>query len=451
VRVVHAVGWYFPESSGGTEVYVDALARNLRAFGVDSSILAASADGQSAAYRWAEVPVDRYPVPAATRREIVDAVPHARFSEFADRLRAQNADVYHQHSWTRGCGLPHLAEAKRLGLKTVVTVHVPSVMCLRGTMMLNGLQACDGKVDVGRCSECWGTSRGVPRTMAAWLGRNPATAGALARLLPESRFQTALLTPGLVARRQTELAALVRNADRIVAVCRWLFEALTLNGVPERKLLYCPQGIDAPSGVRRPARPVGEHRPFRIGFLGRWDPVKGVDVLVAAFSRLPRTVSAELVIHALPGDSGYEQQVRALALADPRIRFAGPVPRDDVFSTLAGFDVLAVPSLWLETGPLVVLEAFAAGTPVLGSNLGGIAELVEPNVSGTLLPAGDVTAWGEAIAALISSPAAVRGRLIPPVPSSSRRIAEDISALYRELVGPTHVSANDASLAHQNG
>ena len=43
---------------------------------------------------------------------------------------------------------------------------------------------------------------------------------------------------------------------------------------------------------------------------------------------------------------------------------------------MANFDLLAVPSQWMETGPIVVLEAHAVGTPVLGANLGGIAELV---------------------------------------------------------------------------
>src|SRR5204862_1477975 len=98
-----------------------------------------------------------------------------------------------------------------------------------------------------------------------------------------------------------------------------------------------------------------------------------------------------------PGDASYEQEVRDLAGADQRIQFAAPVQRPDVLRTVAGFDLLAVPSLVMETGPLVVLEAFAAGTAVIGSNLGGIAELVEPETSGRLVRAGDVEAWSRAI------------------------------------------------------
>ncbi|NJO50341.1 MAG: glycosyltransferase family 4 protein [Leptolyngbyaceae cyanobacterium RM2_2_4] len=65
-----------------------------------------------------------------------------------------------------------------------------------------------------------------------------------------------------------------------------------------------------------------------------------------------------------------------------------------------GFDVLAVPSQWLETGPVVVLEAHAHGLPVVGSDLGGIAEKVTHGVDGLLVAAGDPAAWAEAFARL---------------------------------------------------
>ncbi len=64
------------------------------------------------------------------------------------------------------------------------------------------------------------------------------------------------------------------------------------------------------------------------------------------------------------------------------------------------YDVLAVPSQWLETGPLVVMEAFAAGVPVLGSNLGGIGELVTSGVDGLLVEPASIVAWRTALEAL---------------------------------------------------
>jgi glycosyltransferase involved in cell wall biosynthesis len=443
-RVVHSLGWYFPESSGGTEVYVDALARHLTSEGVESQVVAAT-DSFASDYVWGDVPVHRYAVPPATSQEVTDALPHERFAEFDTWLRSQRADIYHQHSWTRGCGLPHLTLAKELGFKTVLTVHVPNVICLRGTMMLDGERACDGKIDLERCTQCWGTSKGVPRFVGNWQARNPSTSETLGSLLPNSRLQTALLLPRFVARRQQELKRIADVADRVVAVCRWLYDALLLNGFPREKLVYCAQGIEAQQGFQPRVKNEPANRPFRIGYLGRWDPVKGVHILVEAFRQLSPSIDAELIVHALPGDHVYEQSVRSRAEGISRIRIAEPLTRHEIFPALAGFDLLAVPSLWLETGPLVVLEAFAAGTPVLGADLGGIAELVRPGVNGWLVRPDDAEAWCRAIADHVPS---ARLHRVSSQPRSSSDVAQETGRLYQGLTGaPLTIPSSRSSWA----
>ena len=96
---------------------------------------------------------------------------------------------------------------------------------------------------------------------------------------------------------------------------------------------------------------------------------------------------------------------------------------------------MVVPSRWLETGPLVVLEAFAAGTPVLGARLGGIAELVSDRVDGVLMPPEDPGAWASAIAAIAAAPeqvARLRAGIIPP--RTLDDVARDMAGLYRTLL-----------------
>jgi len=429
LTVVHSLGWYFPEASGGTEVYVDGLARALAAHGIRSEILAASASGAPATYDWNGSVVHRFPVPDAARADVVERRAHARFDEFAGWLESREADIYHQHSWTRGCGLPHLRWAKAIGLPTVLTVHVPSPVCVRGTMMLRGQEACDGVIDVARCTECWGTLRGVPADLAAWQARNPDLSNRMGAMVPDSRLRTALRTPALVAGHRAELLAAAQEADRVVAVCGWLYDALAANGIPPAKLACCRQGAPIAPARRASARQAG---PFRIGFLGRWDPAKGIHVIVDAVRRLPPAHDLELVVHALPGVDAYEQDVRRAAAGDPRIVFAGPVPRDGIAAALHGIDALAVPSICLETGPMVVLEAFAAGVPVIGSNLGGIAELVQEGQNGWLVPHADADAWPRALVrAMAEAPA-----LHVASPRTVADVAAETSALYRELCEP---------------
>jgi glycosyltransferase involved in cell wall biosynthesis len=446
LKVAHALGWYFPDSTGGTEVYVESLARHLIEFGVASQIAAPARQGDrgDSRYTWNGMPVYRYPVPASTPEELAHRLPPGHFPEFDRWLAAQDCDVYHQHTLMCGCELAQLRSARALGLRTVVTIHVPGDVCLRGTMLLDGVRPCDGRVDVERCTSCWGPSRGIPSIMARWEAGHPSISTKLARWLPDTPLRTALLTPAAVVRRQQELLEIHTLADRVIAVCRWLYDALLRNGFPAEKLVYCPQGID----LARPLPPGPEPSPtppgLRIGFLGRWERVKGIHVLVRAFRRMPRDVGAELIVHGVPADRRYEREVRALAEGDERIHIRPPVPRAEIMQTLAGFDFLAVPSLWMETGPLVVLEAFAAGVPVIGSNLGGIAELVEPGVNGVLVPPGDTDAWQRTLTTLGDATRARSFWRIPP-PRSGRQVAADVARVYYELVAGEAQSRSRAS------
>lgn len=102
---------------------------------------------------------------------------------------------------------------------------------------------------------------------------------------------------------------------------------------------------------------------------------------------------------------------------------------------MQSYDLVAIPSRCLETGPLVVLEAFAAGTPVLGARLGGIAELVTHNVDGILIPPDDPSAWAVVIGSLAAAPEQIEGLRwgIRP-PRTMKDAAAEMAALYRELL-----------------
>jgi glycosyltransferase involved in cell wall biosynthesis len=86
-------------------------------------------------------------------------------------------------------------------------------------------------------------------------------------------------------------------------------------------------------------------------------------------------------------------------------------------------DILAVPSTWYETGPFVVLEAHAAGIPVVGSDLGGIAERVTHGQDGLLFPTGDAKALADILLQLWRDPA----RLNALRPGASVRTISDVA------------------------
>lgn len=427
---------------GGTEIYLTGLVRELRGHGIFSRIIAPLGPEVADGYEFDGTVVRTYPVNSApSRDELRRGAPHQGFERFRQILAEERPNIYHQHSWSRGLGGLHLRAAREAGLKTVLTVHTPNAVCLRGTMMRFGKEACDGFIDPRVCGACWSNERGAPAIIARALGAIPAAASqSLAGSMTAGRIATALSARALGKRRKSEFALMVADADRIVAVCGWLFDALERNGVPLEKLVLSPQGVD-PAFATEAARVCqqGERDRdsiFRLLYIGRWHPVKGVDVLVRAVRTLPEEMELELVIHGIgDGEEGrrYATAVRGLAAGDPRIVFQPPIPRSKLAAILARASALAVPSLWLETGPLVILEAKAAGLPVIGSRLGGIPELVREPEDGMLVPPGAVTAWAQAIRTMASNRSAgIRAGAASEV-RSMREAAGDMAALYNSL------------------
>ena len=175
-------------------------------------------------------------------------------------------------------------------------------------------------------------------------------------------------------------------------------------------------------------------------FLGRMHETKGPHVLIEALRQapdIPVHVDFFGVRQGQPGDA-YAEKLAAMCAGDSRIRMLPALPPSEVIDTLRRYDAILIPSQWLETGPLVVLEAFAARTPVIGSALGGIAELVTDGTDGLLVsPWHSAAAWGAALRRICSAPALLdgyRGGIRPP--RHSQDAARELIPAYEGIVGP---------------
>lgn len=148
--------------------------------------------------------------------------------------------------------------------------------------------------------------------------------------------------------------------------------------------------------TRALAEPGGDY----VLFFGRLVEEKGVEVLLRAMARRP-----EIPLRVV-GDGPLLQQLTALAseLGLPNIRFMGAKWGHALDEILRRARFVVVPSVWHENYPYVVLQAFAAGKPVVGSDRGGIAELLQDGRFGSVYPANDDGALAAAIAGLWSDP-----------------------------------------------
>lgn len=170
-------------------------------------------------------------------------------------------------------------------------------------------------------------------------------------------------------------------------------------------------GLPAPPRAGPPPEPPPELPPGFLLFVGRLRIRKGVEVLLAALDLLRRQGAAPTL--AIAGDGEHRAALEAAAarrgLDGSAVRFLGRADAARVRALLAAARVLVVPSTY-EGMPLVVLEAMAAGLPVVASRVSGIPEVVVDGETGWLVPPEDPEALAVALAELLADPAEGRRR-----------------------------------------
>ena len=451
VRVVHVPFGYFPDVIvGGTEVYVAQLARDLRARGVESVVAAPSEGLVATSYEYDGTPVHRFPVAAeASVADVYGAGDKAAAQAITEILDDVRADVLHLHAFTRAASVRAAQAARRTGSRVVFTYHTPTVSCVRGTLLYNGQEPCGGDLIAQRCAACLLESRGLPVVVSGALSRVPSALGATVGSTGVSgSWVTALRARELASARHTAFRQLIADSDTVVAVCEWVRSLLQRAGASPARLVLSRQGTPA----RLPAEPVTRSfgAELRLAYVGRLHPTKGVHVVLGALAAsrdLPVTLDVYGMVQDADG-AQYRDELVALHADDSRIRFRASLAAGRVVDTLASYDATVVPSQLLETGPLTVLESFAAGVPVIGSNLGGIAELVAHDRDGWLVRHSDTRAWALALRRL-EEDRALLDRLRAGVrpPRSTDDVARDMVAVYQRIAHRPPSSSAAAGIA----
>ncbi|MGZ9108702.1 MAG: glycosyltransferase [Micavibrio sp.] len=151
-----------------------------------------------------------------------------------------------------------------------------------------------------------------------------------------------------------------------------------------------------------PSLPEREKSDYiRLLFAGRLDPVKGIGFLLRTLDKMSSAYKFHLTVLGTGPD---EQRLKAEFGQKTWVTFRGFVPKDDVAAALAESDLYCMPSLVAESYGLVTAQALRLGTPVIGSDAGGTAELVRDDITGILLPPGDGEAWQDAFSKIFSNP-----------------------------------------------
>ncbi len=276
-------------------------------------------------------------------------------------------DIVHLHNIYHQLSPSVLAAARSAGVPCLLTLHDYKLAC-PSYQLLDAGARCDACVSGGPLQaarrRCKGGSLAASTLLAveSWLHRELRAYDPVQVFVSPSRF----------------LADVMRRA-----------------GVFPDRMRVVNHFVDAR------ALPVKQTPGGGVVFAGRLSAEKGVDVLIEAAAALPSGVPVDIA-----GDGPARPALEELAArrAPGRIRFHGRLDKATLHGLVRRAAVAAVPSRWHENQPMAVLEAMACGVPVVGTDLGGLPELIVDGVDGAVVPADDPAALAEALRQVLADP-----------------------------------------------
>lgn len=283
----------------------------------------------------------------------------AAASEVRGAAKRFRPDVVHVHNtWFRLS--PSVPSAVHdLGVPVVMTLHNYRLLCV------NGLLFREGRV----CEDCVGTHpwRGVWHR--CYRGSGPLSAIA-ASTIAVSR-----------ARHTWD-----QGIDRFIAPSAFTAAKIAAGGIAMEKITVKPHGVEDPG-----RRLDLASRSSTVLFVGRLSPEKGVSVLLDAWERIMPTSLQLLVV----GDGPQREFLQRRYTTG--VRFLGWREREEVRRLMLTSRALVFTSIWYESFALTVVEALAAGLPVLAAGLGAAGDVVQTLGPEWLVPSADADGWAAAL------------------------------------------------------
>lgn len=403
---------------GGVDVYTDRVGRALARQGHTINILAADSG--------VEAPDQQF----AVERDELDGFPiwRLRYS-FAQRPKEAFDTGYDDEMETAVRAILHeqqpnlviilnfytmtlatVKAAKSLGIPVfhIATDFLP--VCRRATFIRWHGGSCEVGESIKTCAACFVSNKKSGRIVAETIGKLPEDV--LVRLAGDGRYKQphplAPLNPywhqiATMKRRLEVIQPLRDMIDHTFVPTRFTEQMFVENGFAAERVHHLPFGVD-------PEHPLSEvvHLPadhVRFLFIGRFQPYKGLHLLLEAFNKLENPQGATLTIYgAADGHDGYYDSLMAGINSNERIHFLGKIPPSELATAFAEADYFLLPSTWHENSPLIVSDALQSSTPVIASDIGGVTDIVKHDINGLLFPMGDATTLQTTLQRTINDP-----------------------------------------------
>ncbi len=416
MRLLNVTHQYPPEHVGGTELYTQTLARYLTIRGHEVSVFCPSRQASDPARSITSIDEDGVHVrrvllgPRSPGTVFFNTFTQRTLSAaFATVLRQDRPDLIHvQHLM----GLPSslIAQIEQAKIPFVVTLHDYWYVCANAQLLTNTRQEiCTGPQWWINCGQCALARAGHPE----WLWLAPTVAP-------------------LLGYRGRRLRQALEKAAWLIAPTEFVREVYHRLGISVDRARVIPHGIEVPA-VLPEAKPL-KSGTLRVAYIGGLSWQKGVHVLIEAVNRLPEQAIHLSVYGDMTAFPKYVAELRQL-IRHRHIDFVGRLRRTELWTVLRETDVVVVPSLWYETASLIVQESFAAGVPVIASDLGALRERVHNGRDGLLFSPGDIVALRDVLQRCLDEP-----DLLPHLQAGIRPIrtmqehSADLEALYIEAI-----------------
>jgi glycosyltransferase involved in cell wall biosynthesis len=300
-------------------------------------------------------------------------------------LGLESPDLVHiQH--LMGLPLGCVADLQERAIPYVVTLHDYWYVCANAQLLTNTEQeVCTGPdTKAVNCARC-----------------------ALARSGLFAPNSIAPLFAPIMNFRNNQTAAVLLNADRIIAPTRFVREIYLSLLQEEIEIDVLAHGIEIPGmAVEKSQR---EHRieqqdgRLHVGYIGSIARQKGVHVLISAVNALPEEDIKLTIFGDLTAFPDYVSELQDL-IDRPGIELFGPLDREAIWPAIATLDLVVIPTLWYETSVLVIDEVHAMGVPAIGSDIGVLSRKIVNGENGRLFPPGDDVELRNILSELIEDP-----------------------------------------------
>jgi glycosyltransferase involved in cell wall biosynthesis len=322
------------------------------------------------------------------------------YRELGNLLRQERPDIAHFHNTFPLISPSAYAACRDAGVPVVQTLHNYRLICSAGTFYRDGhvCEICTSRSPWAAVRHrCYRDS--IPGSLAvAWMLYRNWSGGTFTSLI-----------------------------DRYIALSQFAAGRFASQGVPAERIVIKPNFVDSPE----PPSPGGGGYAV---FAARLSPEKGVRTLLHAWRSL-RDIPLKIV-----GDGPMMEEMRAIVAAEGLpVEFLGMRPRSEVLEIIGHAELQVVCSEWFEGFPLVIVEAYARGTPVIASRIGSLVEIVEDGRTGYHFPPGDAGAMADRVRQLWSD-APLRQRLRAGARArfeasyTPEANLESLLAIYRQLV-----------------